>query len=1702
MTTDAAPRRFKSLVRHSDLILRDHRVHGVRVIPGVTFIDLVYRVAAHCGLDAAAIELGKLLFQSPLATNEAADRELRLTMTPADGHHLVEIESRPAGAASGGAEEAWTANARCELRVLPAPAAGVVVPVEALKAQAREELPLDDVYALVRSLQIEHGPFMKTEGRVFRGDDYVLAEVRLGEAALAARAQFRFHPALLDSATLPFAALIPGLRSALGSEPFVPIYVERFAAHGVPGDVMHVLVRQAHGVERFADVLYNDIAVCDEAGQPLLAFRRLGAKRIRNRELIQRHEAAAPGPRPEAAPTNGASHAPAVGPLARDQAAEAAAPPATREFIEADLAGMVAAALGKDRGEIQTDAGFYDLGLESTDLLKLVKRLEAKIGAELYPTLLFEYGSIASLAEYLFDEHGARYGRAAVPPAARAVAAGDAEPAPPASDTEPAPLRFYQPVWKPSLARRLAAAAPATARGILVVAGPAAQAEPLAEALRAGGAGPVAVARFEGSFTAVDDGTFVLPASDAAAWGLLFATLRDRGGARALVHVGGLAEGAVPAGALRPDEAALARALGAGFESTLACCQAALALPPRERPSLLCLGRGLANPEQAAIAAFVRTARLEHPRLDLRCVQIDERQAAEAGALARIVEDELVIDPASSGGEIAYLDGARRCRALTPAAPFPPDARSRLRQGGVYLISGGAGGIGLLLARHLTGAYGARVVLVGRTEPTPALQRQVEALCQGAGRALYVRADVTRYDELRQALRIAKTAFKRLDGVFHCAGVTHDEAVARKDPADARATLAPKVLGTLNLDHATRDDDLDLFVLFSSFSAVAGNPGQSDYAFANAFMDEFAARRRRWHDEGRRQGVTLSVNWPLWQEGGMDVTDEVRSQLLDSYGLRPLETGEALAVLEGALAADAGQIAVVPGGSAWLRRWLESGGEADAPAASARAEADPRPVAPPPAARRPPEPTPRDDGDSGGGEGPLDAVAIIGMSGRYPGAPDLRTFWDNLRNGRDCITPIPAERWDDRSYFAERRGLEGKHYCRWGGFLDGVDEFDPLFFNVSPQEAETMDPQERLFLQASWQAIEDAGYTRARLAAAEASRPGARGKVGVFAGVMWSEYHLLALEESWRGRFTMASSSPAMIANRVSYALNLHGPSVPIDTMCSSSLMALHLACESLRDGTCAMALAGGVNLSLHPSKYVKLCQMQMLSPRGRCQSFGAGADGYVPGEGVGCLLLKPLRAAVADGDHIYAVVRGSSVNHGGRTAGLTVPSPVAQAEVIAETFRKTGVSPRSVSYVEAHGTGTALGDPIEIAGLTRAFSEWTADRQFCAVGSVKSNVGHLEAAAGIAAVTKVVLQLVRGQIAPSLHAQPRNPKLDLEATPFHVADTALDWSAPRDAGVPRRATVSSFGAGGVNVHMLIEEAPAVAPAHAADAGRAHLIVLSARKPARLRAYVERLRDFLHDLGHTGRLVSLGDLAHTLGQGREPMAERLAVVATDRSDLSAKLTRFLAEGPDGQAIFAGSARARLAASGDSDTAPEGSLAAAARRWIEGGPFEPEVARSGRARFVPAPTYPFAPERHWFQTKSRAGDGPDADTPAANHRLTAPPPAARGRVEATVTAHLAAVVARELKIAADDLDPEAPLADYGLDSVMAMKILSRLEATFGDLPPTLLLELQTIAAFARHLVEHRWEPSSSLLDDRAGVPTGPNGDALLGLQEQR
>jgi myxalamid-type polyketide synthase MxaE and MxaD len=521
-------------------------------------------------------------------------------------------------------------------------------------------------------------------------------------------------------------------------------------------------------------------------------------------------------------------------------------------------------------------------------------------------------------------------------------------------------------------------------------------------------------------------------------------------------------------------------------------------------------------------------------------------------------------------------------------------------------------------------------------------------------------------------------------------------------------------------------------------------------------------------------------------------------------------------------------------------------------------------------------------------------IAIIGVGCRFPGANDSRAFWNLLRDGVDAIREVPAQRFSLDDYYDPDPGAPGKIATRWGGFIEQVDQFDAQFFGISPREAARMDPQQRILLEVTWEALEDAGQVRERLAGAS---------VGVFVGISNTDYGRMQFNDPTRiDAYAGTGNALSIAANRISYVFDFRGPSIAIDTACSSSLVAVHQACISLRSGESTLALAGGVNLILSPAITINFSKAGAMAPDGRCKAFDARANGYVRSEGAGVVVLKPLSRALADRDRIYAVIRGSAVNQDGRSNGLMAPNPLAQEAVIREAYRQAAVSTGDVHYVEAHGTGTFLGDPIEAKALGAVLARDRLPERPCLLGSVKTNLGHLEAAAGIAGLIKVALALQNRKIPPSLHFKEPNPHIPFDQLCLRVNTTLSPWPAPVGEGV---AGISSFGFGGTNVHVVLQEPPR-SDQEVRDAGgqsdshsietrdnrSVYLLPFSARSPDALQSLGRVYQQYLKRPDFT---ASLYDVCHSASMRRSHHDYRFAVTGQSAAQLSDGLEACLRE---------------------------------------------------------------------------------------------------------------------------------------------------------------------------------------------------------------
>ncbi len=597
-------------------------------------------------------------------------------------------------------------------------------------------------------------------------------------------------------------------------------------------------------------------------------------------------------------------------------------------------------------------------------------------------------------------------------------------------------------------------------------------------------------------------------------------------------------------------------------------------------------------------------------------------------------------------------------------------------------------------------------------------------------------------------------------------------------------------------------------------------------------------------------------------------------------------------------------------------------------------------------------------------------VAVIGMSGRFPGAANLEEYWSNLMEGKSSVTEVPRERWNIDEYYDPDVDKLDKTNSRWGGFLSDIDKFDPAFFNISGMEAEVMDPQQRLFLEESWKSLEDAGYANDLASGLSC---------GIYVGAAPRDYlNNISEQEAAITAQAFWGNTGSVLASRISYLLNLKGPAMAIDTACSSSLVALHLACQSIILQENTMAIAGGVWICSTPHYYIFTSNAGMLSPEGQCKSFDNDANGIVNGEGVGAVVLKDLAQAIKDGDYIYGVIKSSGINQDGKTNGITAPSSLSQTALELEVYKKGNINPETITFLETHGTGTKLGDPIEIEALKNSFQEYTDKKQFCALGSVKTNIGHSSLAAGIASFIKVMMALNHKKIPPSLNFNKENEHLELRNSPFYVNTELQDWSNEKGA---LRAGVSSFGFGGTNAHLVVEEyleTRKILKNRKADTtAPCYLAAFSGKTTEELR---QRLKDFLVWSKKNNSTYSMGDICYSLGNRRKHFHKRMAFVVREQSELEQIINTYLIKGESGSTDISHT-EVNLQKHRDHNRLYEelGSNGLSADRYKE-------ILQSFSATYnnreeliwsrlyreeehlkIPLPVYPFARNSYWVQT---------------------------------------------------------------------------------------------------------------------------------------
>ncbi|MEJ8302799.1 SDR family NAD(P)-dependent oxidoreductase, partial [Saccharibacillus sacchari] len=909
------------------------------------------------------------------------------------------------------------------------------------------------------------------------------------------------------------------------------------------------------------------------------------------------------------------------------------------------------------------------------------------------------------------------------------------------------------------------------------------------------------------------------------------------------------------------------------------------------------------EPAYAAIYSYLKTLKNEMDGFSFKTVQLRHSDQDNKKFTVRVLLEELN-SIADENSAIFYSEDVRFVQEnKVDESTLSSLKPSMFKDKGVYLIAGGAGGIGLILSEYLVSKYQVNIILSGRSDLSVEKKLQMQRMNKTGSEVTYIKADLTILDDVTHLVDSIKSKYGYIDGVIQTAGSNLDKLAILKNKEQMELVFGSKVSGTYHLDEVLANENLDFFALFSSMAAIVGNPGQSDYAFANSYVDHFAVYRNELKKQGLRKGASLSINWPLWADGGMGIDSRHQLQKLEEAGIVPLPSIEGINILEQMLISGAQRSIPVYGerekivpvivlkqpeyikpessNTSFVENVIPQSaeefeieiseicsqmlkidiGDLDREerlmdygvdsitmiALLAKLEShygetmDPNLIIEYPSIReiarhlsktikgtvkpqqhhdlikhvdqekdfmflenkdlnKAKDSTYSIDMSDKTIDPAVDKqkVAVISMSCRFPGSESIEQYWDNLREAKDSITEVPSDRWDVESYFDTDKSKAGKSYSKWGGFIKDPFAFSPMRFGIDPKDAVTMDPQHRIMLELANELWTRAGYKKEEV---DGSNTGVILGGGASSYVKISESNL---PEEYQ-KHIVVNSIPNMMAARISDYYNLTGVSQTIDTACSSALVAIHQACQHIIHGELDMAIAGGIELLLDSSVFVGYSKAEVLSDDGKCYVFDERAKGFVLGEGGGLVLLKSYEKALTDGDDILGVISASAVNNDGHTMGLTIPNLERQKDVIRKALIKSGISPKEINYLEAHGTGTLLGDPIEIKAATQVYQEFTSETQFCAVGSVKSNIGHLARAAGVASFIKVILAISNKEIPPTLHCHSPHPRFKFEDSPFYPIQTLKPWKSTH---AKRTAAISSFGFGGTNCHMIVESGP------------------------------------------------------------------------------------------------------------------------------------------------------------------------------------------------------------------------------------------------------------------------------------------------------
>lgn len=1340
---------FYKTIRGDEFFMRDHRFASVALLPGVAYLEMAWAAARRSIARDRQFALKNVVWIRPIRF-EGTPIRVRIRITEAATGGKFEIASEDP------INHRWILCSQGKIVFDISDSHPKKIDRDAAQSRTTSYLAKPQLYEFFRSRQFDYGPTFQSVQEVWANEQEFLARLELAPAAAQGFAEFQLHPSLLDASLQSGIAMVLAAADPAAQSAGLPFSVGRVELYRplVPNPWVY-----GRRVETTANSVTNEGFLLDEDGNVL-----------------------------------------------------------------AWLSGYVSRAIPASR---------------------------SNNGSNGHPSP--QNGAASN------GSRSARNGHAEPAPHAAAVPALPAAPVGSESDNLIISIPEWVPAPIPGLAQELRAAS------VLAFVQDDAAASRIAGQLL-----PVQVAtvRAGHEFRALDRARWEIDPLQPEHYARLFAELR--------------AAGRIPSVVLHAG----------AFDSTNTLAPAA------PTPSILVSFANLAqawlpsrNPGPAAVFHIHTEDHPSHEMLDGLLRSLGQEFPGLSGGVLRVKDlDDLPAlwkaAPGQSPGisQFRVVAGRWETRRLREASPIQ-STNSALRDGGVYLITGGLGGLGRLLVRDLAQKHRAKLVLCGRSHLSPDHQVFVRELQQLGAQVLYRPADVSDRDALSSLLATARAQWGAIHGVFHCAGVLRDSAFLRKTQSQFEEVFRPKLLGAIHLDELTAADPLDLFVLFSSVTSVSGSRGQTDYASANRFLDAFAARREVDRRANRRSGRTVSINWPLWAEGGMSIPAALLPRMRAATGMSPLPSTTGLAALQTTLSIDSPQVVVLYGDAAKLRENFaiqppvaQEPTTASTPSAKAGvteseivqllsdilsrtlkipvADLDPEadlgefgldsivamdvlnkceeklgcpvdpsavfqfptiaqlachlaqsvPSRPPAVPSEPARATPAapvvaavPSGNQSqyraSTPGTPPTIAVIGLSCRLPESPTIDSYWRNLREGRCLVSEVPESRWSIANHYSPNRNAPGKSNSKWAALLEDPYAFDNQFFKIGDVDARVMDPPHRIMLEIAEELFRDAGYAREEI----------RGRrIGVFVGGGESAYLMsnrdrLSEEEL---QHLVVNTTQNMMAARISDFYDIHGPAWTMDTACSSSMVAIHSACQSIRSGESEWAVAGGVHLLIEHWSHVAFSKAGVLAPDGVPRVFDRNSRGFVLGEGAGLVLLKPLDAALRDGDRIDALILGTAVNNDGHTMGITTPNQNAQIEVLKMAYQNAGISPASLSYLEAHGTGTLLGDPIEIKAATEVFRQSSTEKQFCAVGSVKSNLGHCLRAAGITSVLKVILSLRHREIPPTLHCDEPHPRFHFEESPFYPVRALQPF--PTRAGV-RRAATSSFGFGGTNCHIIFE---------------------------------------------------------------------------------------------------------------------------------------------------------------------------------------------------------------------------------------------------------------------------------------------------------